>query len=103
MNDLTPPGNKEIVSQNADDLSRVVHKALQQIETILDTDNTLIRVEDRWRAMSIKKDAAISIINAGLKADENRFRRENKDIIEKLYAKIEKRDNIVEGVIIHKR
>ncbi|MCK5603818.1 hypothetical protein KAR91_18160 [Candidatus Pacearchaeota archaeon] len=92
--------SKEIVSQNADDLSRVVQKALAQVETILDMDETLIRVEDRLRLMSIKKDAAISIVNAGLKADENRFRRENKDIIEKLYAKIEKSGNIIDGKVI---
>jgi hypothetical protein len=41
------------------------------------------------KAVSAKKDAAMGIINAGLKADENRFRRENKDLLGDLFKRIE--------------
>lgn len=81
--------NNEVIPQdNMDDLSRVVGKALKQMEFIMDMDEKDVDPEDRIKLLSVKKDAAASIINAGLKADENRFRRENKDIIEKLFEKI---------------
>jgi hypothetical protein len=92
MNDIIPV-------ENTDDLSRVVKKALGQMEEILDMDSTDCHPDDRIKLLSVKKDAAASIINAGLKADENRFRRENKDIIEKLFAKIQNDVKTIE----HKR
>lgn len=108
-NDLIiPPSGQDIVSAS-DDLSRVVYKALQQIEKILDED---MPMDDQGKPnksdpnyikmLSVKKDAASSIINAGLKADENRFRRENKDIIERLFDKIKKESRMVDGRVIHK-
>lgn len=92
MNDIIPV-------ENTDDLSRVVKKALGQMEEILDMDPATVEPEDRIKLLSVKKDAAASIINAGLKADENRFRRENKDIIEKLFEKIKNDARTIE----HKR
>lgn len=88
MNDLIDPAT--------DDLSRVVRKALNQIEKILDKDDNDCHSDDRIKLLSIKKDAAASIINAGLKADENRFRRENKDIIERLFAKLQNDTKTIE-------
>lgn len=85
--------------ENTDDLSRVVRKALVQMETILDMDSDDVEPEDKLKLLSVKKDAAASIITAGLKADENRFRRENKDIIEKLFEKIKNDAKTIE----HKR
>lgn len=101
-NELIPSESKEIVVGNADALSRVVQKALQQIETILDMEAEDVAPEDLMKLLSVKKDAASSIINAGLKADENRFRRENKDIIEKLYEKIKNSDKIINGNVSRK-
>lgn len=89
----------DLIDTTTDDLSRVVRKALQQIETILDMDEMMVEPEDRLKLLSVKKDAATSIINSGLKADENRFRRENKDIIEKLFEKIKNDTKTIE----HKR
>lgn len=98
-NDIIIPEDKsqEVVVHNVDELSRVVGKALKQIETILDMPIPAEGNEDRMKMLSVKKDAAASIINAGLKSDENRFRRENKDIIEKLFDKIGKTGKIVDG------
>lgn len=101
-NEVTIIEQNEIVSTNTDDLSRVVRKALQQIEEILDMEVPEDGHEDRMKMLSVKKDAAASIINAGLKADENRFRRENKDIIEKLYEKIRKDGKIIDGKSSHR-
>lgn len=42
--------------------------------------------------LSIRKDAAVSIIGAGLKADENRFRRRQNDIVQRLFDLV-KKDN----------
>lgn len=100
MNDLTQIPDNLIT--NEDNLSRVVRKALEQIEEIIDIDMASVSTFDRMKMLSVKKDAAASIINAGLKADENRFRRENKDIIERLFQKIRKESKIVDGHVVHK-
>ncbi len=101
MNDLIVSETENSI-QDYDTLSKVVSKALKQIETILDMDLDDEHPDDRMKMLSVKKDAAASIIHAGLKADENRFRRENKDIIEKLFDKIEKRAKIIDGRAITK-
>lgn len=93
------------IIHNADTLSRVVSKALEQIEEILDMEIPELGTPggaDRMRLLAIKKDASAAIINAGLKADENRFRRENKDIIEKLFDKVKKESKLIDGQIVHK-
>lgn len=100
MGDLQLPPNTAI--EQYDDLSRVVQKALKQIEAILDEPVPEKGDEDRMKMLSVKKDAAASIINAGLKADENRFRRENKDIIERLFDKIKKDGKLIDGRVIRK-
>lgn len=94
--------NDLVISQNTDDLSRVVRKALLQIESILDTTTEGLSIEMQMKLMSVKKDAATGIINAGLKADENRFRRENKDIVDRLYDKIKKDAKIVDSRLSNK-
>lgn len=96
-NDLIVPNNSEILNTKDDTLSRVVSKALQQIESILDME--IPEDDTKMKMLSVKKDTAIGILNAGLKADENRFRRENKDIIERLFDKIKKESKIVDGDI----
>lgn len=100
MNNLIVPNDSNILDQQEDNLSRVVHKALQQIEIILDMP--VPDDDSRMKMLSVKKDAAAAIINAGLKADENRFRRENKDIIERLFDKIKKESKIVDGDIVRR-
>lgn len=95
--DLIVPNEGQVLINNEDNLSRVVRKALQQIEDILDME--LPEDESKMKLLSVKKDAASAIINAGLKADENRFRRENKDIIERLFDKIKKDGKVVDGHI----
>jgi hypothetical protein len=95
--------NEVIIADNQADLDRVVHKALKQIEAIIDQDiEALTKTEDKLKMLSIKKDAATAIINAGLKADENRFRRENKDIVERLFLKIKNDSKIVDGHVLKK-
>lgn len=93
---IIPREPTEIIIGQSDDLSKVVVKALQQLEHILDMelpeDNKI-----KHKFLSIKKDAAAAVINAGLKADENRFRRENKDIITRLFDKIQKGGKIEDG------
>lgn len=101
MNDLIKT-DSHVPTTNEDHLSKIVHKALKQIETILDEDMPNKSDPNYTKLLSVKKDAATSIINAGLKADENRFRRENKDIIERLFDKIKKESRIVDGQVIHK-
>lgn len=99
MKEFSTVNNEIVPVESTDDLSRVVKKALGQMEEILDMDPSQVEPEDYIKLLSVKKDAAASIINAGLKADENRFRRENKDIIEKLFEKIKNDTRTIE----HKR
>ena len=44
---------------------------------------------DRIRIIGIKKDLAVAVINSGLKADENMFRRKQHDALKELYDKVE--------------
>lgn len=101
-NEVVPAESGAVISASTDDLSRVVKKALQQIEDILDQDMEGLTIEMQMKLFSIKKDAATGIINAGLKADENRFRRENKDIVERLFDKIRKESKIIEGRVTNR-
>lgn len=39
---------------------------------------------DHFRQLSLKKDTAMGIMTIALRADENRFRKRNQDILEKL-------------------
>lgn len=104
-NEIIIPDNietKSVVIDNQDKLDTVVKKALDQIEAILDVDMAKVPVDDKMKMLSVKKDAATAIINAGLKADENRFRRQNNTAIERLFDKIKKESKIVDGRVIHK-
>jgi hypothetical protein len=41
------------------------------------------------RVLSAKQAAATSVINSGLKADENRLRREKKEVLQGLYKRFQ--------------
>jgi hypothetical protein len=92
--------SNDLISQSQDDLSRGVKKALAKLESIIDLP--LPDDDTRVKMISIQKDAAASLINAGLKADQNRFRQERQDIVEQLFAKIHKTTKIIDGVLVHK-
>lgn len=100
MNDIIPQEPHVPVT---DDLSKVVYKALKQIDKILDYSEVGLEDAEKLKLLSVKKDAAIGIINMGLKADENRFRRENKDIIEKLFDKIHRQGKIIDGGTVNRK
>ncbi len=102
MTDLTPYIAPAIPEVQGDSLAPLFKKALLQIEEILDIDIESVDPENKMKMLSIKKDAAHSIINAGLKADENRFRRENKDIVERLFEKVRKESKLIDGVVVHR-
>jgi hypothetical protein len=51
------------------------------------------------RVLSAKKDAAVAVMNIGLKADENKFRKRETDVISKLYDKIKLERGSLEVVI----
>jgi hypothetical protein len=42
---------------------------------------------DYMKQLALKKDTAVAVITAGLRADENRFRRRQHDIIAKIFAR----------------
>lgn len=75
-------------SDNGNKLDMLVGKALNTINEILDVDLPDESDPGFIKLLSTKKDAAVSIVNAGLKADENRFRKRNSDILTRLMAQM---------------
>jgi hypothetical protein len=72
----------------SDKLARLTDKALDTIDEILDLKTQDFDPEERVRVISAKKDAAVSLLNIGLKADENRFKQRQSDILSKLLAAV---------------
>jgi hypothetical protein len=82
--------NEIALQDNGEALGRLVTRSLEVAEETLDLDpGDYDDPEIQMKVMSMRKDMAQSIINAGLKADENRFRRKNEDVILNLLARIE--------------
>ena len=69
------------VDGNSDRLSRLVDTSLGALEEILQQPTPPLHNPLYAKMLSIKKDAAVSVINAGLKADENRFRKRKNDVL----------------------
>jgi len=69
-------------------------------EEILDTPLPGRDADSFIRMFSAVKDAAVSVMNLGLKADENRLRKRKNDVLEELYAKIalERGDMVIENI-----
>lgn len=65
-------------------LDRVVTKSLHAIEMVLDLDLPSMNHDHYGRILSAIKDAGIAGTNLGLKANENRFRKPGKNILEEL-------------------
>lgn len=60
--------------------------------------------ENYTKIVSIKKDAAVSAITAGLKADENRFRKRNSDVLAKMFLAIKgEKSSDPEGPLLEAR
>lgn len=68
---------------------------LDTIIDILERDPPAPSAADFVKMLSIRKDAAVSIIGAGLKADENRFRRRHDDIMQRLFDLVKKDNKLV--------
>lgn len=78
-------------------LSRLRTKSLLVIEEVLDTPLPPTTDPNYARILSAKKDAAGSIVNASLKADENCFRQKQTDALKRLYdaVKAEKEQGVL--------
>jgi hypothetical protein len=88
------PETREIAQaalrDNGDLLAVIVTESLEAIREVIALDpNDYDDAEIRMKVISMKSNAAQGMINAGLKSDENRFRRENKDLLSELFARIE--------------
>lgn len=64
-------------------------KALRTLGETLDVPTPIGSDADYVRVLSIKKDAAVNIISASLKADENCFRQRQTDALARLYDAVE--------------
>lgn len=74
--------------QNSDRLTRLVDTGLSVLEEVLEQPTPPLNHANYLKMLSIKKDAAVSVINAGLKADENRFRKRKNDVLGELLKQI---------------
>lgn len=101
---LTPsPGLRdgdEVLAENTGEFDALILKGLRKINEILDYDLPA-RGDDQFiRMMGIQKDVSVALVNSGLKADENRFRRRQtnilKDLYERMQADAEKRAPLIE-------
>lgn len=63
-------------------------KALRVLGETLDVRTPHEDDADYARVLSIKKDAAINVVSASLKADENCFRQRHNDALARLYAAV---------------
>lgn len=82
-------GDGVLVSDNGAALDRIVTLALHTLENVMLTDTPHPEDEAFGRILSAKKDAAVSVLNAGLKADENRFRKHKNNILKDLFEKMQ--------------
>ena len=53
--------------------------------------------ENYVKVISARKDAAISLVGMGLKADENRFKKRNNDVLAKLFLAMHQEGLLLEG------
>jgi hypothetical protein len=70
-------------------LEELINPALTVLKEVMgveldDSDPNFARI------LSTKKDAAVSVVNAALKADENRFRQRKSNVLEELITRINK-------------
>ncbi len=77
--------------QPTERFERVFTKALIQTEETLDLELPHPSDPDYAKILSLKQTAATAVINSGLKADENRLRRKQTDVLAKLYATVEQK------------
>lgn len=75
----------EVLEADPNKLDAAVDLAINTVLDILEMDYLPQGHTDHLKQLSIKKDAAMGIIGAGLKADENRFRRRSNDVLAKLF------------------
>jgi hypothetical protein len=76
-------------------LNSLVDSALTQLDEIMKIPTPEPSDDNYVRILSIKKEAAATVITSGLKADETRFRKRNVDVLGTIFAAI--RGETVEG------
>lgn len=64
-------------------------QSVGKIKEILDYELPKRGDPDFQRMLSTQKDAAVAVVNSGLKADENRFRRRQTNILKDLYERMQ--------------
>lgn len=92
-----------VLDEDGSELDDLVGIALQTVRDVLSVE-TPDPFDDHYpKILAIKKDAAISIIGAGLKADENRFRKRNTDVLSKLFEALKQERSDPEGPLLEAR
>ena len=89
----------EVLNDNATALERLTAKALCKLDEIIDIALPPQSSDHYGRVLSAQKDASVAIVNSALKADENRFRRRQTDVLEKLYSKMRAEKHLLAAVV----
>lgn len=93
-----------VLEADGSDLDQIVSTGLAVLREIMDIPTPDAMDENYTKIVSIKKDAAVSAITAGLKADENRFRKRNSDVLAKMFLAIKgEKSSDPEGPLLEAR
>jgi hypothetical protein len=71
---------------NHQKLAKLRAKALDVLGETMDVPTPAVDDDDYARVLSIKKDAAVNVVTASLKADENCFRQRRNDTLDRLFV-----------------
>ena len=77
-----------------DRLDLLLDSAIKTLQEVMDTDAQRYD-EDFARILSTKKDAAVSVMNVTLKADENKFRARAADGLQKLLELVILKEKVI--------
>lgn len=89
----------DVLESGEVNLDNLIAKAARTLNEVMDINLPSPYDEHYARVLSAKKDAAVAVMNIGLKADENKFRKRETDVISKLYDKIKLERGSLEVVI----
>lgn len=78
----------DLLEANAEFFDRLFSKAMRRADEILELPLPDRNDDNYIRMLSTIKDATVSVMNLGLKSDENRLRKRDNDVLQKLYDKI---------------
>jgi len=85
----------EVLEADPNKLDKAVDLSLDTALDILEMEYLPTSHSDYMKQLTLKKDTAVALIGAGLKADENRFRRKQQDVIARLFEAVQRDKKLI--------